>query len=314
MRTLIVGCGYVGFPLAMELARQGQEVFGLRRSATADDSFKAAGITPLRGDITQPDSLRHLPRELDWVVNCVASGGGGVEEYLQLYLEGTRNLIAWLAPGSAGVPPASSANDANTTRRQAGGAPRFVYTSSTGVYGQNDGSLVDETSPTEPVSETAKVLVATEQLLLKAAGENNFPAMILRAAGIYGPTRGYLLKQFLRGEARMEGAGARLLNMIHRDDLIRAIIAVLQHGRLGEIYNAVDDEPVSQLEFFQWLAMKLGRPLPPTGPEDVTAPRKRGLTNKRISNRKLRTELGFAFTYPDYRCGYGAEIRRLEAG
>ena len=101
------------------------------------------------------------------------------------------------------------------------------------------------------------------------------------------------------------------MNMIHRDDLIRAIIVALERGRDGEIYNAVDDEPVSQLEFFQWLAAKLDKALPPTMPEDAAAPRKRGLTNKRISNRKLRTELGFAFTHPDYRSGYSAEIQRL---
>jgi nucleoside-diphosphate-sugar epimerase len=135
--------------------------------------------------------------------------------------------------------------------------------------------------------------------------------MVLRAAGIYGPERGYLLKQFLRGEARIEGAGARTLNMIHRDDLIRAIIAALEHGRGGEIYNVTDDEPVSQVEFFQWLAAKLGQPLPPTIPEDAAAPRKRGLTNKRISNRKLKAELRFGFTYPDFRAGYSAELRRL---
>lgn len=313
MRVLIVGCGYVGLPLGADLVRLGHQVFGLRRSASADAGLKAAGLTPLQADITQPATLANLPRDFDWVVNCVASGGGGVEEYRQLYFQGMRNLIAWLASGSTGVPPASSANNPTPTRRQDGGAPRFVYTSSTGVYGQNDGSLVDETSPTEPPSETARVLVETEQLLLKAARENNFPALILRAAGIYGPERGYLLKQFLRGDARIEGTGARTLNMIHRDDLIRAILAALERGRPGEIYNAVDNEPVSQLEFFQWLAATLGKPLPRFGPEDGAPPRKRGLTNKRIANKKLKTELGFAFLHPDYRSGYGAEIQRLAA-
>lgn len=298
MRVLIVGCGYVGLPLGAELARQGHEVFGLRRSSSTDAALKAAGLTPLHADITQPATVATLPREFDWVVNCVASGGGGVDEYRQLYLQGMRNLIAWLVPN---------------TQRSNDALPRFVYTSSTGVYGQNDGSLVDETNPTEPASETAKVLVETEKVLLAAGHEQNFPAMILRAAGIYGPERGYLLKQFLRGEARIEGAGTRTLNMIHREDLIRAIIAALERGRGGEIYNAVDDEPVSQIAFFQWLAKKLNKPLPPAAPEDATAPRKRGLTNKRISNQKLKTELGFTFTHPDYRCGYSAEIQRFRA-
>jgi nucleoside-diphosphate-sugar epimerase len=288
MRVLIVGCGYVGLPLGVELVRRGHEVFGLHRSA--GDSLKSVGITPLAADITRPGTLARLPRDFDWVVNCSATGGGSVEDYRQLYLLGTRNLVEWLAPG----------------------APRYVYTSSTGVYGQNDGALVDETSPTEPASETAKVLVETEQTLLAAVRERNFPAINLRAAGIYGPGRGYLLKQFLRGEARLEGAGSRMLNMIHLEDLIGAIIAVLERGRAGEIYNAVDDEPVSQLEVFKWLAAKLGQPLPPTVPEDAAAPRKRGLTNKRISNQKLKTELGYAFKFPNYRSGYTAEIERMD--
>lgn len=296
MRVLIVGCGYVGFPLAAELAKRGHDVFGLRRSTSTDDMLKAAGVTPLCGDITEPDSLGKLPRDFDWVVNCVASGGGGVEEYRQLYLQGMVNLTDWLLP---------------TNQRTNITIPRVVYTSSTGVYGQNNGSLVDETSPTEPSTETAKVLVEAEKSLLVAGQEKNFPAMILRAAGIYGPERGYLLKQFLRGEARIEGSGARILNMIHRDDLIAAIIAALERGRAGEIYNVVDDSPVSQMEFFKWLAAKLCKPLPPVAAEDAATPRKRGLTNKRISNAKLKTELGFKFQYPDYQAGYSSEILRL---
>ncbi len=296
MRVLIVGCGYVGFPLATELVRRGHNVLGLRRSTTSDEALKAAGITPLRADITQPDSLKQLPRDFDWVVNCVASGGGGAEEYRQLYLQGMVNLTDWLVP---------------TDQRTNVTIPRFVYTSSTGVYGQNDGSLVDETSLTEPMSETAKLLVMAESFLLARAKEGNFPAMILRAAGIYGPERGYLLKQFLRGDSKIEGSGARILNMIHRDDLIRAIIAALERGRAGEIYNVVDDAPVSQLDFFRWLAARLGKPLPPPGDEDAATPRKRGLTNKRISNAKLKAELGFEFQYPDYRAGYSSEILRL---
>src|SRR5678815_5513057 len=109
-----------------------------------------------------------------------------------------------------------------------------LYTSSTSVYGQTDGSLVDETSATEPKSETSKVLVDTEKLL------RNCPAITLRLAGIYGPERGYLFQQFLRGEATITGEGSRYLNMIHRDDVVRAIVGALAHGKPGEIYNVTD--------------------------------------------------------------------------
>ena len=288
MRVLIVGCGYVGLPLGAELAKQGHEVFGLRRSAGAE--LSAAGISPLTGDITKPDSLAALPKDFDWIVNCVASGGGSAEDYRKLYLNGTRNLIEWLSVS----PP-----------------KKFVYTSSTSVYGQDDGSLVKESSATEPMTDTGKFLLETEKLLLAAVVEKKFPAVILRVAGIYGPERGHWFKQLLRGEATLEGDGLRPLNMIHRDDVIGVVMAALKSGRAGEIYNAVDDEPVAQLHFFRWLCESLDKPMPPSAPADAAAARKRGSTNKKISNRKLKMELGYQFKYPNFRQGYTAEMQRL---
>ena len=147
MRVLIVGCGYVGLPLGAELVRLGHEVSGLRRNAAAAEAeLKAAGIAPLVADITKPETLAQLPREFDWVVNCVSSTGGDAESYRQIYLQGARNLIEWLAPS----PP-----------------KKLVYTSSTSVYGQIDASQVKESSPTEPLVETAKVLVETEKYVVR---------------------------------------------------------------------------------------------------------------------------------------------------
>ena len=290
MRVLIVGCGYVGLPLGAELVRLGHAVFGLRRSALAEMELKAAGITPLFADVTQPETLAKLPRDFDWVVNCTASGGGGAEDYRKIYLEGNRNLISWLA-GSL--------------------LKKFIYTSSTSVYGQNDGSVVTENSPVEPAAATAKILLETENLLL-ASAQKIFPALILRVAGIYGSGRGHSFKQFLRGEARIEGDGARTLNMIHRDDLVGVIITALERGTPGEIYNAADNEPVSQLRFFEWLAWQLKMPMPANVPADAEILRKRGVTNKRVSNAKLRAELKYEFRFPDFRAGYAAEIARLK--
>ena len=293
MRVLIVGPGYVGLALGRQLVRRGHEVFGLRRSGDASGELHAAGIHPLVGDITRPETLLDLPSQFDWVVNCVSSSYGGAEEYRRVYLQGARNLLARLAQ----TPPA-----------------KCVYTSSSSVYGQNDGSLVDETAPTKPPNETSRVLVETERVFLAAAREWNFPAVVLRVAGIYGPGRGWWFKQFLAGEARIEGEGRRTLNMIHRDDVAGCIIAALERGQPGEIYNAVDDEPVTQRDFFAWLAANLNRPMPPSAPEDAETSRKRGVTNKRITNRKLKAELGYAFRYPTFREGYAEEITRLEDG
>ena len=291
MRVLIVGCGYVGLPLGAELVKQGHEVFGLRRSAEGEAELVAAGLRPLLADITRPEDLAKLPGPFDWVVNTVSSSKGGEEEYRQVYLQGTRYLIEWLAPTAI---------------------QKFVYTSSTSVYGQTDGSVVKESSPTEPASATSRVLVETEKLLLDAAQTRNFPAVILRVAGIYGPERGHLFQQYLADEARIVGKGDRILNMIHRDDLVTAIITALKSGRPGEVYNATDDEPVTQLHFFKWLSEVLGKWMPPFATEEENAGRKRGLTNKKISNRKLKMELGVALKYPTFRQGYTAEMLVLD--
>ncbi len=289
MRVLIVGCGYVGIALGIELIKQGHEAYGLRRSPGSE--LEAAGIKPLRGDITNPEDLSKLPGPFDWVVNTVSSTKGGVEEYQQVYLNGTRNLIDSLSA----APP-----------------KRFVYTSSTSVYGQTDGSLVKETSATAPASETSRLLVETEKLLLTAAQQKKFPAVILRVAGIYGPDRGHLFQQYLNDEARIAGKGERIINMIHRDDLVGVLVAALKNGRPGEIYNAVDDEPVAQIHFFRWLSETLGKWMPPFATEEETADRKRGLTNKKVSNRRLKMELGYQFKHPTFRQGYTAEIQRLD--
>ncbi|MBM3879845.1 MAG: SDR family oxidoreductase [Verrucomicrobia bacterium] len=293
MRTLIVGCGYVGLELGSRLAAHGHEVVGVRRSAGAEAVLCAAGVRPVVLDISRAEELGRLPGAFDWVVNCAAAGagGGGVEAYEQVYLEGTRNLVAAL---------------------RLRGVRRYVYTSSTGVYGQTDGSLVTESSETDATSPTGRVLLQTEEVLSRAYADSAFPATILRVAGIYGPGRGYWLRQFLAGAAVLEGEGQRVLNMIHRDDVAGAIAAALERGEPGEIYNAVDDEPVTQWALFQWLADRLGRPLPPAAPAGATtgANRTRERTSKRVSNRKLKTQLGYRFQYPTFREGYAAELDR----
>jgi nucleoside-diphosphate-sugar epimerase len=284
MRTLIIGCGYVGVALGKELVGLGHEVFGLRRSEAVEHELKAIGIIPLKGDITKRHDFARLPRDFDWVVNCVSSSHGDAEDYRTVYLQGTRNLLDWFST----KPP-----------------KKFVYTSSTSVYAQTDGSLVTETSPAEPSTETARVLLETEQILIQAA-KQNFPAVILRVAGIYGPHRGYWFKQFLHGEAKIEGKGERFLNMVHRNDLAGAIIAALEKGRPEEIYNVVDDEPVTQLDLYRWLAATSGRDIPAIAEPEPQGNRKRGWTNKRISNHKLKAELAYQFKYPTFREGFTA--------
>lgn len=289
MRALIIGCGYVGMELGARLVKMGHEVWGVRRGEDSAEELEAHGIKPLALDITEGSEWSKIPGGFDWVVNLVSSGKGGLEEYRQVYLGGNRNLTAWARSNPV---------------------KKIVYSSSTSVYAQKDGSAVKETSPAEPATETSQVLLEAEKLLLETAPE--LPTVVLRVAGIYGPGRGHLFKQYLANEAKIPGKGDRIINMIHRDDLADAIIAALKNGRPGEIYNVTDDEPVSLLAFYRWLAETLGKWMPPFTADEQEPERKRAITSKKIQNRKLKIELGVQLKYPTFRQGYTAEIKRLE--
>ena len=209
MKCLVVGCGYVGLPLGAELARQGHEVFGLRRSASAAHELKAAGIQPLAGDVTRPETLAKLPRQFDWVVNCVAAGGGA-ENYRQIYLEGNRNLVSWLADS----PP-----------------QKFVYTSSTSVYGQDDGSLVTESSLAEPAGGNFQSF---------GRGGKSFAGHRRRLAGTLAPPK-ISRRDFARG--RNLRAGTRPLVqaiLARRGAHRRRRLAVFEHDsprRRGRLHH-----------------------------------------------------------------------------
>jgi nucleoside-diphosphate-sugar epimerase len=292
MRVLIIGCGYVGIALGKRLAVLGHLVDGIRRSENGLEELKAAQISPLACDITQFDQLNQLSPKYDWVVNLVSSSRGGIEDYRRVYIDGTKNILEWLKDSPI---------------------QKFLYTSSTSVYGQTKGEIVAEKSLASPQTETGSALLQAEELLLNAARERAFPAAILRVAGIYGPGRGHLFQQFLRDEARLSFDSARVLNMIHLDDLIGMIMAALDRGKPGEIYNAVDNEPVTEYDFFQWLSQKLGKPMLGAASGEDHKKRKRALTSKRVSNQKIRQELCYQLIYPTFREGYAEEIRELQA-
>jgi nucleoside-diphosphate-sugar epimerase len=291
MRILIVGCGYVGLALGRRLSSSGAEVLGLRRQGDPDGAMAAAGIQPLCGDLTQPADLEAIPGDFDSVVCAVSSSRGGADAYREVYLGGARNLIEW------------------ARHRRVG---RIVSVSSTSVYSQTDGSWVSEDSPVEPAGETGRLLVATEQLFAEAHRSGVVPTQIVRVAGIYGPERGHLFGQFIAGLARRDPGQGRWINMIHRDDVASALEAILLHGEAGRTYNAVDDEPVLQGEFLRFLATETGLPLPPLAESaDPARPipvRKRGITHKRVSNRRLREELGWQPRFPTFREGYAEAI------
>jgi nucleoside-diphosphate-sugar epimerase len=269
-RILIAGCGYVGAATADLFLAAGWEVEGWTRSPESAEKLAGKPYAVRAVDISVRDAVRAAAHAFDAVIHCASSGGGRAEHYRQVYLEGARNLLTELEPRI------------------------FVYTSSTSVYAQTDGEWVDEESAAEPAHETGRILRETEELVRLKGG------LVARLAGIYGPGRSALLRKFLSGEARLEEGGGHHVNQIHRDDIAAALLCLLNLPNELGIVNVADDEPLTQRECYAWLAAKLDRPLP-AGTTQVGT-RKRGASNKRVSNRKLRA-LGWEPKFPTFPIG-----------
>jgi nucleoside-diphosphate-sugar epimerase len=219
-------------------------------------------------DIAEPNEINAKRKDFDAVVHCASTRGGGVDLYRRVYLEGARNLLDHFVSSI------------------------IVFASSTSVYAQKTGEWVTEESPADPEHETGKVLRAAEDLVLHRAG------IVARFGGIYGPGRSALLTRFLAGEATIDPQTDRFVNQVHRDDIAAALFLLLDRPSLaGQILNVVDDRPLLQSECYRWLAKQLNRPFPGAGTSRSSG--KRGRSNKRVSNGKLRN-LGWEPRYPTF--------------
>jgi len=256
-RILIAGCGYVGEATADLFHAAGWDAEGWTASEKSAATLSAKPYPICQIDISNRDQVAERTGIFDAVVHCASSRGGGLEAYRQIYLNGARNLLDRFF----GI--------------------KMLFTSSTSVYAQGDGSWVTEESETKPASETGRVLLETEKVVLDQGGT------VARLSGIYGPGRSALLSKFLAGTAIIDPENDRFVNQVHRDDIASAIFLLLtREAQETQIYNVVDDQPVLQTDCYRWLAQRLNRPLPPIGKS--TGQRKRGDSNKRVSNAKLR--------------------------
>ena len=267
-RILIAGCGYVGQATADLFHAAGWTVEGWTRSAESAAKLSAKPYPVYAINLADREQVYARDGTFDAVIHCASSGGGGLDAYRQVYLNGARSLLDRFA-GS-----------------------KVIFTSSTSVYAQRDGSWVTEKSETKPARETGRILLETEQLVLAQGG------VVARLAGIYGPGRSALLSKFLAGSAIIDPENDRFINQVHRDDIATALFLLLDRpSPAREIYNVVDDQPILQSECYRWLAAKLNRPIPPMGRS--TAAPKRGASNKRVSNARLR-HLGWIPRYPTF--------------
>ncbi len=281
--VLVVGAGYVGARLAALLAQEGVRVWGLKRNP----DHLPAGIRPVTGDVTAPETLRGLP-EADAVVYAVAPASPSPTSYRAAYADGVANVLAAM-PGPV---------------------QRLVLVSSTGVYGHDDGRWVDEGTDPEPPGETARLILEGEALALERARTG----VILRLGGIYGPGRTRTVRRVLSGEAGCPPADL-YGNRIHRDDAASAVRHILRLSSPLPVYLGVDREPAPLRDVYRWIAARAGLPDPceeGRAAAAVGAGGRRG-SNKRCSSRRL-VESGFEFDYPTYREGYAPLVDELVAG
>lgn len=256
MRLLLLGNGYLGKAVGRVFNEAGWEVAPVSLSG---------GEGVIACDVANTQMVARLP-DADFIVHCAASGRGGAEAYQKVYVDGCRNLTITFP----GVP--------------------VLFTSSTSVYPQTDGSVVTEESSAVPERETGRLLLEAESIVLDAGG------IVARLSGIYGPERSVILKKFLSGEALIEEDGRRFLNQIHRDDAARAILH-LATIRAAGVFNVCDSSPISQIDCYRALSEMFDLSLPPSGPRDLN--RKRGWTHKQVSNTKLRAT-GWQPEFPSF--------------
>jgi len=273
-RLLIAGCGYVGAALAAELAAAGHRVWGLRRRTAPI----ARNVETLVADLADPRSLAGLPDSLDGVVYTASADAYEPEAYRKAYVEGPMNLAAALVA-------------------RGGRPPRIVLVSSTGVYGRDDGAWVDETTPPEPRGFSGEILLEGERRLLAGS----LPVVVVRFAGIYGPSRALFVDALRRGEVRREPGPPRPINLVHRDDCVGVLHHLLELEDPASLYLGVDSEPVVRDELLDWLAERLGIPPPERGPAEPGVRRGRG--SKRCSNARLLAS-GYRLRRPTFRDGY----------
>ncbi len=275
-RVLIAGCGDVGTALGLRLAAEGHEVFGLRRHPER----LPAPLHGIAADLAAPATLGALPDDITLLAYTAAADRSDDDAYRRAYVDGVRAVLAALA---------------------ARGAPlrRVLFTSSTAVYGQTDGSWVDETSVTDPSGFSGQRVLEGERLVLGGG----VPAVVLRLAGIYGPGRTRMIDRARSGDAVALDEPVRWTNRIHRDDCAAAAHHLLLHPDGAGVWVGVDHEPTDERTVLDWLAARLG--VPPPHRTIASGGRRRVVSNKRCSNRKLLAA-GYRFRFPTFREGYAA--------
>ena len=277
-RVAIVGCGYVGLALGSALCKRGHHVTGTTTTPGRMDELGAHGITPVLLQHSETDRLRAILQDCD-AVFLTYSPGRGQSTYRDVYVAGATNLLKSMR-GAA--------------------VKRLIYTSSTGVYAQQDGQWVDEQSPARPQSENGLALIEAENILLRANSSTNRAAnadravdvSVVRLSGIYGPGRDISSRvQSLAGTTRHDGNA--FVNLIHLEDIVAALTALLRCDHHG-VLTLSDDCPMKRRELYDMIIAHRG--LAPIEWREEQA----GKLGKRIRNQAIKQLLNLSLSHPRF--------------
>ncbi len=281
MTKLIFGCGYLGHRVAKLWQARGEEVCVVTRSVDRANQLRDEGLQAVIADVANVDTLINLP-PAETVLFAVGFDRTSENTIHQVYADGVKNVLAAL--------PSSS--------------ERFIYISTTGVYGSAEGDWVDETTPPNPQRDGGKASLAAEQHL----GENS---IVLRLGGIYGPDRiPYLAK--LRAGEPIAAPSEGWLNLIHVDDGAEIVLAAeawaAESQTTGQhTFCVCDGQPVVRGDYYREVARRIGAEPPQfVAPDPASPAAARAAASRRISNAKLQQQLQYEFTYPSYREGLAA--------
>jgi len=277
-RVLIAGCGDLGLRVAQLLAIENSTnwSWGLRRQPNLDSTHDIPSFTWIAADLTQPDTLRDLPKDITHVLYTAAPNARTEADYRAVYREGLERLVLAVAAPSL---------------------QRVLFVSSTAVYGAHGAQWIDEDTPTAPKSFNGQVLLETEQWLYKQ--NTQFETLSLRLSGIYGPGRSYLLERLRTGQATAPMTESHWVNRIHIEDAAAAVVHLMDLPNPKPIYLVTDSTPLPMRVLYDALAKLVGGPTPPAG--DAPA----SIGSKRLSNARLR-DSGFTLKWPDSREGHAA--------
>lgn len=274
-KILIVGCGDIGQRLAHQLDPNRYQVTGLRRNPPTDQPWLTYQVC----DATQANQLDAIVQQgFAVIVISMTPAERSDAGYQRAYVQTCRNLVASL-------------------KRQSQQPRLIIFVSSTAVYAQDDGSWVDEISPTQPQSFSGKRLLEAEQVIQ----ESSFAHSIIRFSGIYGPGRNRLIEQVKQGRA---SASPHITNRIHAEDcagVLAHLINLQLQQELAGLYVATDSYPAPMIDVVSWIAERLGI----ENFLSLDAINERG--NKRISNQRLLAS-GYQLQFVDFRSGYGPLI------